>query len=681
MRVSLAVILLVTWPLAAPAQDLTYFPPGDILPTAVSGITARNVNFPEWTFPMKVGAATGQHAYIGTQLGRYHKLDWDNDPRLYAYPHRDNQCEPREWEVDACPAAKGHQGNDIRANSNADNTWPVVAVEAGVVTKVTSNTTVIVRSSSGNHSVRYLHMHPASIADAGIRAGIPVARGQVLGKVSNIMNGRPNTSRHLHIDVYAGTNASGAHMQIYPSLIAAYRRAWGLDDLVDNGVLRPDPDREVRGGAVRPPLLSSGGSVSPTGSCSGVALSPPLATVDASTITSYWLHNCSVIGLIANTGTGSRNFVYYQPKASLAALVEADPQLFAGEAQGAEYFGRAKRYSSACGAVLYDVKGPVGQVAGVSSVTLRGTYPRRNANCQTIGTAADEMLFVYMGNAAPTPPTSPVVTSQPPADRVTLSEKTSNFLAITFYPAKVGQPITVLPYVADFPGTSTEPGLFDSANPPGLIPRMKSDEAGVALSWVWLNKRARFVAAQTATPRNIAYSMAGVDPVTCTAEVRPVLDDATSRGYCKAVSAYLAGYIGFGGGRNFAADYFGRSVSVDEPLNFALPDVAFNWMRTMYSHESGRTALVDADTFARGVRYGEDWIAEHYNGESGRVRADTWYSDPCNFAQPSCGLHGNDMVHPVDADAKATPAETLETLVDALRQLERRLVALEDRQQ
>ncbi|WP_164850592.1 M23 family metallopeptidase, partial [Sinorhizobium medicae] len=247
MRVSLAVIILATLPLSAPAMDLQYFPPGDVLPATVSGITARTVHFPDWTFPMKVGAATSQHAYIGTQLGKYHKLSWDNDPRLYAYPHRDNQCEPRDWAVGACPSAKGHQGNDIRANSNADNRWEVVAVEAGTVTKVTSNTTVIVRSASGNHSVRYLHMHPASIAAAGIRAGVQVTRGQVLGKVSNIMNGKPNTSLHLHIDVYAGTNASGAHMQIYPSLIAAYRRAWGLDDMIESGVLKYDPDREVRG--------------------------------------------------------------------------------------------------------------------------------------------------------------------------------------------------------------------------------------------------------------------------------------------------------------------------------------------------------------------------------------------------------------------------------------------------
>ncbi len=88
----------------------------------------------------------------------------------------------RDWTVDACPSGKGHQGNDIRANTNADITWEVVAVEAGTVTKITSNTTVIVRSAVGNHSVRYLHMHPTSISAAGIRVGDQVAQGSCWAK-------------------------------------------------------------------------------------------------------------------------------------------------------------------------------------------------------------------------------------------------------------------------------------------------------------------------------------------------------------------------------------------------------------------------------------------------------------------------------------------------------------------
>ncbi len=64
------------------------------------------------------------------------------------------------------------------------------------------------------------------------------------------------------------------------------------------------------GRRIRPPPLTGGGKLGSVDSCSGVALSSPLATVDASMITSYWLHNCSVVGLIDDTGTGARSFVF-----------------------------------------------------------------------------------------------------------------------------------------------------------------------------------------------------------------------------------------------------------------------------------------------------------------------------------------------------------------------------------
>ncbi len=68
-------------------------------------------------------------------------------------------------------------------------------------------------------------------------------------------------------------------------------------------------------------------------------------------------------------------------------------------------------------------------------------------------------------------------------------------------------------------------------------------------------------------------------------------------------------------------------------------------------------------------RYGEDWIAEHYLGEAGRVQSDDWYSDPCNFGQPSCGTAA--VGKPPLIEAEAEPDETLETLAEAVRRLER----------
>jgi len=605
-------VFAVLFPLASAAQELTYFSPGDILPNNVDGVTSRTVAFPDWVFPMEVGNATGHHAYIGTQLSAYHGLEWSNDPRLFAYPHRDNQCEPRRWAVNACPSSKGHQGVDIRANDRTDNHWNVVAVEAGTVTRVTSNTTVVVRN--GTRSVRYLHMHPNSIENAGIRRGVQVNKGQVLGKVSCYMNGSCQTSQHLHFDAHAGVAAAGNFYHVYPSLIAAYRRAWGLSDIIENGALKRDPDREVGGDgtsdSTHQPL------VPPTELCAGVAVDPPLETVDAGQFASLWLHNCSVMGLRADTMSGTRSFTYYQPKSSIAELVSSDPMLFEGNTAGGQYSGRAKSYSNACGTTHYTVSGPVGDHSGVPVVTMTGTRERRDAQCNVIGTAADTLVFSYLGSVGPIP--IPDQHEQPEENvRTTLTEKTRNFMAITFYPDENGN-ITVLPYVANYPGLSEEEGEFDSKG--GLIPRMRSDEAGVGISWVWLQRRAQFVDNLVVTPRQVAHSIAGVDPSICDEEVRPTaaavrnLGDDIANRLCNAVTAYLRGYVGFANGRNFAADYFGRTLGLDETLNLAQPEVAFAWMRTMYSHESGKPAVVSADVFTRGQRLGYDWISQHYGG-------------------------------------------------------------------
>ncbi|MGN7867627.1 M23 family metallopeptidase [Paracoccus sp. 22332] len=668
-------LLLAGFCNSASAQDITYFPPGDIEPAGISGIADRTVHFPDWVFPLKVGTETGEHAFLGTQLPQYHGLNDNNDRRLYTYPHRDNQCEPRRHRVNPCPSAKGHQGNDIRPHSPRNNYWDVVAVEAGRVVSVNDDTWVSIRN--GGRTVTYMHMHPGSIDAAGIEPGVDVAQGQVIGRVSNYMGGRPNTSIHLHIHAYSGTFAAANFLPVYPSLIAAYRRAWGLDDLVRDGRLGVDPDRELRGG-VAPKIRPDGvGAVANAQACDGIALAPPLQTVDVSRFSSFWIHNCSVMGLVANIQSGERAFYYYRAKTSLADAVSPDPSLFSGRVEGSAYAGRAKLYNSRCGDILYNVAGLADTVADVPVVTLRGSRPRRDRDCQEIGIVTDELIFTYLGNAASAEPPATHQPAPPQDDRITLSEQTRNFLAITFYPQEPGGEIIILPYFARFPGTSPEPGLTDSSG--GLIPRLKSDEAGVAISWVWLRKRARHIEGQTSTPRGIAYSMAGVDPTTCSDDVRPNSAAIRNLGrdkavrYCDQVSAYLAGYIGLGGGRDFASDYFGRSVGIDEVLNFAQPTIAFNWLRTMYSHESGRPALIDADTFARGVRYGEDWIAEFYLDEPGHVRPDAWYGNPCNFGQEGCGQTAPDA-----PPADSTPAPiTLDSLAEAIQRLERRVNDLE----
>ncbi|WP_292504434.1 M23 family metallopeptidase [Mesorhizobium sp.] len=664
--------------------DLSYFAPGSILPAHARGVQSREVSATDWTFPLQVGSVTGLHAYIGTQLSAYHGLSWNNDPKLFRYPHRDNQCEPRKWKVRPCPSGKGHQGVDIRANDNSNRKWNVVAVEDGVVTSVTKNTTVAIRN--GTRTVRYLHMDRQSIAQAGIVKGKVVRKGDVLGKVSNIMEGTASTSLHLHFDAHTSVAAEGHFYHVYPSLIAAYRRAWGLPDLLEGSALGIDPDREIAGGTVilppnpnRPVLVGS--------DCAGTNLAEPLPQVDRSRFASLWRHNCSILGLIADDAAGARSFVYFQPRQPVAELVSSDPELFAGKNVGGAFSGIAKQYSSRCGTAAFEVSGTASQTDQNPVIVLRGKRPQRDsATCRVVGSIDETLEFSFIERASP----GDIIVSPgttPPEDRKTLSEVTRNFLAITFYPGKDGR-IELLPYFALFTGLDRINGKTDSKG--GLIPALTTDEGGVAISWVWIRKRSLYTNGLLITPRTLAHSMAGVDPAVCDTQVRPTSSGIAAVGgtaqaarMCGAVSVYLSGYIGFGSGRNFAADYFGRQVSVDETLNLGDPAVAWNWMRTMYSHESGRPAVIDRDTFVRGLAFGTDYVSHFYDGNATALRPVAFYTDACNFDAAGCGNQPEDKptndpaaLHPVVA-ALNREIEILtltnRTLTDLVRRLEQRV--------
>lgn len=682
MRAGYAVIAVIigltvsagTAPPAVAQTSLTYFAPGNILPNADLGVRGRKVFFPDWTFPLEVGTATGKHAYIGTQLEVYHHVHDVNSPTLFNYPHRDNQCEPRGWRMLPCPSGNGHQGVDIRADDNRNNFWPVVAVESGVVSSVTANTTVAVRN--GSHTVRYLHMDPGSIAAAGIRAGVTVTQGQMLGKVSCFLERRCQTSRHVHLDAYTGSAGNGDFYHVYPSLIAAYRRAWGLPSGIADGALGVDTAHEVGGSS--PPPFPSG-----EGSCNGVSLSEPLPGADLNSFDSLWRHNCSVMGLKVDPNSGARSFTYYRPKRSLGDVILGDPVLFEGVNASGRFSGVAKQYSSLCGIQKFDVEGEAAEENGTAIVRLKGTRQRLDSACQPAGTVDESLKFTFAERVTPSGSSTEHVIPEP---RTTLSELTRNFLAITFYPGPTGT-IEVLPYFRDFPGTATEGGRTDQNG--GLIPALASDEAGVAISRVWVRKRALYTQGLTITPRSVAHSMAGVDPGACDAGLEPTPagitaaggNAALARSMCGRVSAYLRGYIGFAGGRSFARDYFGRAVSADETLNLSDMGTAYNWMRTMYSHESGRAPVIDREIFERGVRFGDDYIATYYDhAPAETLHPLAYYSDPCNFSQASCtgtpaGGTGADDDTP--AAGGATDAEQLAKITGEVAAIRERLSTIE----
>ena len=198
----------------------------------------------------------GPVSYKNSQIWGYGGGGWngkgaaggsDSDPRNYdPMKQRDNYCEVRGWDMPLCPGGAGHQGQDIRPPSYKDNYWEAVAVADGTIVNVTSNTTVQLKTDDGT-DFYYLHMHPKSIT---VKTGSKVKQGQVLGKVSRYMGGKIATSLHLHLQVRQRIKVGDKTVQVYvptfPSLIAALRRAKGLNPGIDaNGNLIVDAGLEI----------------------------------------------------------------------------------------------------------------------------------------------------------------------------------------------------------------------------------------------------------------------------------------------------------------------------------------------------------------------------------------------------------------------------------------------------
>ncbi len=238
-----------------------YYPPGDLFERDKGrGRVDRYVYMPNMLFPLKL--ADGQFPHMNSQIWGYGGGGWngkgaaggsESDARNYdPMKQRDNYCEVRGWDMPLCPSGAGHQGQDIRPPTFKDNTWEAVAADDGQIVNVTSNTTVQLKAADGT-DYYYLHMHPKSIT---VKTGNKVKRGQVLGKVSRYMGGKTSTSLHLHLQVRQRVQVGDKTLQVYvpafTSLIAALRRAKGLDAGIDaDGNLMVDAGLEI--GAPTPP--------------------------------------------------------------------------------------------------------------------------------------------------------------------------------------------------------------------------------------------------------------------------------------------------------------------------------------------------------------------------------------------------------------------------------------------
>ncbi len=261
---SLATLTAVAGEVRGPDLNFAYYPPGDILnPGQGSGRSGdRKVYLPDIVFPLKLGPA--EHAHMSSVIWAYGGGGWNGkgakggsecDQRNYdAMRQRDTYCEVRGWDMPLCPSGKGKQGQSIRPPTCADNKWEVVAVVDGIITQVTSNTTVRLKGADGTEYF-YLHMHPDSIT---VQEGISVKRGTVIGRVSNYINGARETALQLNFQVRQpikiGAAIVSTYVPVYASLIAAYRRAKGLDGGIGpDGNLVVDPKFEIGAGIIARP--------------------------------------------------------------------------------------------------------------------------------------------------------------------------------------------------------------------------------------------------------------------------------------------------------------------------------------------------------------------------------------------------------------------------------------------
>ena len=112
----------------------------------------------------------------------------------------------------------------------------------------------------------------------------------------------------------------------------------------------------------------------------------------SSPIGSIWEHNGSTVQLISDGS--KRRFVYEQPRDALASVgVSKGSLLFDGVRTGNVYVGNAYLATEKCGIRTFSVSGTFS--ANERQITLKGTSPRLDANCQVAGSEQTTLVFDY----------------------------------------------------------------------------------------------------------------------------------------------------------------------------------------------------------------------------------------------------------------------------------------------
>lgn len=113
-------------------------------------------------------------------------------------------------------------------------------------------------------------------------------------------------------------------------------------------------------------------------------------------ITSYWMHNGSVVGLVKDEEL--RKFVYVAPRKGIGdAGAAADTVLFEGSASdnGRTYSGNAYTFRKGCSSTAYWVEGQVSQ--DDRRIVLKGMAAKFDAKCWPVGEKSDTLVFERLG--------------------------------------------------------------------------------------------------------------------------------------------------------------------------------------------------------------------------------------------------------------------------------------------
>ncbi|MCA9709170.1 MAG: hypothetical protein KDK70_25220 [Myxococcales bacterium] len=226
IAVGLGLIALVVDPASAQAggEPFEYMPAGQLTPGSGQGRMDDNVYVPGMRFPMEEGPAFANSQVWG-HGGGSGPGGGQCDTENYSYPWWDNYCETRSWDMPMCPAGIGHQGQDIRPATCANDTWWNVASDPGTVTNIGSYSVYVTRADG----VRFDYLHGTGNI---VAPGQSLERGDRINRVSNEFGGTP-TTYHLHFNLRMDVAGFGiVYAPTYMSLIGAYQELMGL---VGNG--------------------------------------------------------------------------------------------------------------------------------------------------------------------------------------------------------------------------------------------------------------------------------------------------------------------------------------------------------------------------------------------------------------------------------------------------------------